>query len=297
MIEIQLNPDKEVLEEMVRESTQIAPGPEHGSGPAYGTQMGNGIIPEKTTVRDVVVDDYRTAAVFQKYGLDFCCGGGAPIAEAAANKNVDTKVLLAELETVRSGGSDNEPRVTEWGADFLAEFIVQNHHRYVQSVLPAIRQHANKVAKVHGAAHPETIEIARLFNDMANDLESHMRKEETVLFPWIKALVAANPGQDSFPAPGTVANPVRMMEAEHEVAGETMRKIRRLSSDYTPPPEACMTYRVLYQELREFETDLHRHVHLENNILFPKALPLEGAFRDRDAGNHEISAQLPSSGS
>lgn len=229
--------------------------------------------PTSTTVRDVVVEDYRTAAIFQQYGLDFCCGGGATIEQACAKKGVDAGRLLGDLSAVMAASGSDQPHIGAWDVGFLADYIVQNHHRYVRSVLPTILAHAAKVARVHGAARPELIEIARLFAAVAGDLEAHLAKEEDILFPYIK-LLAAGESLEKTPPFGTVENPIRMMEAEHDDAGEQMKEIRRLSNNYTPPADACMTYRVLFSELEEFERDLYRHVHLENNILFPKVRAL-----------------------
>lgn len=236
--------------------------------------MTENMNPSVTTVREVVVEDYRTAAVFQKYGLDFCCGGGATIERACQKKNIDAGHLLKELDAVMTASGSDQPHIASWDADFLADYIVQNHHRYIRSVLPSILEHAAKVARVHGGARSELLKIAELFGLVAADLEAHMAREEAVLFPYIKSLARAEHRENLSPF-GAVRNPIRMMEAEHENAGEQMREIRMLSNDYIPPADACMTYRVLFSELEEFERDLHRHVHLENNILFPKAIAME----------------------
>ena len=229
-----------------------------------------------TTIRQIVADDYRAAAVFQKHGLDFCCGGNRPVADACEEKGIDARVVSAELEAALAPASD-QPRVNAWDLDFLADYIVTNHHAYVRSAIETIGAHARKVADVHGERHPETVEIASRFAEVAAEMTSHMGKEERVLFPYIKAMaVASREGRPAPRAPfGTIANPIRMMEAEHQSAGDTMAAIRRLSGDYTPPEDACTTYQVTYKELAAFEADLHRHVHLENNILFPRALDLE----------------------
>ncbi len=235
-----------------------------------------------TTVRDVVVEDYRAAAVFQKVGLDFCCGGGATIEDACKKKGVDTEQLLAELETLLATPVQGAPRANDWELDFLAEYIVQHHHKYVRSVLPTILQHAEKVAKVHGNARPALVEIAKVFSNIASDLEHHMMKEERILFPRIKEMVRQR--KEGMPLSATVLdevkNPIKAMEAEHQQAGDGMKTIRELSGNYVPPPDACMTYRVLFKELEEFEQDLHRHVHLENNVLFPKAIALESSSNE-----------------
>jgi regulator of cell morphogenesis and NO signaling len=163
----------------------------------------------------------------------------------------------------------------------LVSYIVSNHHAFVRQAMPALLAHTTKVAAVHGDQHPELREIAGLFERAADEMTSHMGKEEQILFPYIVALEDA--AADAATAPsapfGTVRNPIRMMEAEHESAGDAMARIRELTSGYAVPPDACTTYRVCFQELEEFERDLHEHVHLENNILFPKAARIEAEIR------------------
>jgi regulator of cell morphogenesis and NO signaling len=230
----------------------------------------------QTTIRQIVADDYRAAAIFQKHGLDFCCGGNRPVADACEEKGIDARAVTAELQEALAPASD-QPRVNAWDLDFLADYIVSNHHAYVRSAIETIGAHTRKVATVHGERHPETVEIAARFEEIAAEMTSHMGKEELVLFPYIKALAVAKREGGAAPrAPfGSIANPIRMMETEHQSAGDTMAAIRRLSRDYAPPEDACTTYQVTYKELEAFEADLHRHVHLENNILFPRALDLE----------------------
>lgn len=233
-----------------------------------------------TLIRDLVANDFRTAAVFQKYGLDFCCGGGRPIAEAAIDKGVDPASIIADLEKLDATPANGSPKFNTWELDLLADYIVANHHAYVREALPTILLHVEKVARVHGENHPETIAIANAFRRVAQELSQHMQKEEMMLFPFIKAMLSASrSGLQGPSAPfGTVANPIRMMEMEHQNAGDEMAEIRALSNGYTPPEDACTTYRVSFQELHAFELDLHQHVHLENNILFPKAVELEAAL-------------------
>lgn len=230
-----------------------------------------------TLIRDLVANDFRTAAVFQKYGLDFCCGGGRPIAEAAIAKGVDPAALIVDLEAVTLSPMNGTPKFNSWEPDMLIDYIVANHHAYVKETLPTTLMHVQKVARVHGENHPEVIAIAAAFTRVAQELSQHMQKEEMMLFPFIKSLVAARRNGGAAPRPpfGSVANPIRMMELEHQSAGDEMEEIRTLSSGYAPPEDACTTYRVAYQELHAFELDLHQHVHLENNILFPKAVLLE----------------------
>ncbi|RPJ69274.1 MAG: iron-sulfur cluster repair di-iron protein [Acidobacteria bacterium] len=228
------------------------------------------------TIRDVVADDYRAAAVFQKHGIDFCCGGDRPIADACREKGIEDQVVLDELDAALAPGGDL-PRFNASDLDFLVDYIVANHHAYVRDAIQSLRAHTSRVAEVHGERHPEVVTICRRFEAIADEMTHHMFKEERILFPYVSALAAAaRTGTAMRPAPfGTAANPIRMMEAEHESAGATMAEIRQLSGSYTPPEDACTTFKVCYRELEAFEADLHRHVHLENNILFPKALRLE----------------------
>lgn len=236
---------------------------------------------QESLIKDVVADDFRAAAIFQKYGLDFCCGGGKPIGEACSAKGFDPSELLLQLNEIHSTPGSGLPKFSQWDASLLCDYIVENHHRYVKDVIPAIGQHAEKVARVHGTHRPDLVKVAEIFARVAADLQSHMEKEERVLFPYVKSLASTRSKGLVVGVPpfGTVQNPIRMMEAEHAVAGDEMAEIRQLTNDYTPPIDACATYRVLFQELAAFEQDLHVHVHLENNILFPKAIALELEIR------------------
>lgn len=232
--------------------------------------------PEKT-VRDFVVEDFRTAAVFERHGLDFCCGGGAPLSAACRKLNIDESALRVELEAACAEPADTAPDPKGWELDALAEHIVATHHAFVREAMPPLLQHATKVASVHGLNHPETVRVAAIVEALVQEMTMHMQKEEGILFPQVAAIARARrAGRTIPPAPfGSVAGPIHVMEAEHESAGAALKEIRRLTSDYTPPADACTTYRVLYQELLAFEQDLHRHVHLENNILFPRAAEME----------------------
>lgn len=233
-------------------------------------------ISKENTVASYVTQNIKTAHVFKKHGIDFCCGGAVSLAKACAKAGVDLgtlkKDLLATEEKIPRNLNFNS-----WELDFLSDHIVHFHHSYVEESIPLIYQYAAKVAKVHGGHNPELIEIQQLFSQVANELSAHLKKEELVLFPFIKELVEADRGNIPVPnaAFGSVDNPIKMMEAEHEEAGEIMKKISALSGRYTPPEHACNTYRAFYAKLDEFEQDLHQHIHLENNILFPKALKLE----------------------
>jgi regulator of cell morphogenesis and NO signaling len=232
------------------------------------------------TISRIVADDYRAAAIFQRHGLDFCCGGGRSVRDACRAKFVDVDALLGELAALATAAPDGLPNFNEYELDALADHIVERHHGYVREALPIALGHIVKVARVHGDRHPETRKIAALFERVAADLTSHMVKEERMLFPLIRLLAdAGRSGEPASPAlPGALPAMIGAMESEHELAGGGMEEIRRLSGGYVPPEDACMTYRVCYDELRRFEEDLHLHVHLENNILFRKGLALDGAL-------------------
>jgi len=229
------------------------------------------------TVKDIVINDFRAAAVFQRHGIDFCCGGGVPLKVACEEKGIDPGILVADLREATAGPDSGQVRFDRWEPDLLVEHIVTTHHRYVKEAIPVIMAHTSKVAHVHGSRHPEVVEIGTLFQEVASEMTAHMQKEELMLFPFIRALSRSR--REGSPAPrapfGSVAGPISMMESEHASAGGAMGRIRELSEGFRPPEDACTTYRVSFQELNQFENDLHTHVHLENNILFPRAIALE----------------------
>ena len=235
-----------------------------------------GVGIEEKTIAELVVEDYRRADVFKKYGIDFCCGGGRPLAAVCEKRGLDNAAVKQALVTAEET-TDAPVHPERWATGFLIDYIVNEHHSYVRDSIPVMQEYTHKVARVHGHANPEVVEIASLFDEVAAEMSQHMMKEERVLFPYINELAAAAGDQRTVdPAGfGTVQNPINMMEHEHERAGSVMRKIRELSSDFVPPEHACNTYRVSFAKLEEFEADLHRHVHLENNILFPRAIELE----------------------
>mgnify|MGYP001419951713 CR=1 FL=1 len=231
---------------------------------------------ETKKVAELVAENIKTAHIFKKYGIDFCCGGGISIQKACEKANINFEELERDLLNVDQN-RDRATNYNSWKLDFLTDHIINVHHSYVEENIPLLIQYAAKVAKVHGERHPELLEIQNLFTLVATELSGHLRKEELILFPFIKKLVQAKIEGAGLPKAqfGTVDNPIKMMEAEHEEAGEILRKIAKLSNNYTPPEGACNTYRAFFAKLDEFEQDLHQHVHLENNILFPKALQLE----------------------
>ena len=236
---------------------------------------------QNLTVAEIVAGDYRTAEIFKKHGIDFCCGGKKSIEKVCAEKNIVASKLEEEILALQTQTKDSEHNFNEWSLEFLTDYIVNVHHTYVNNNLNLITEFAQKVARVHGDHNPETKDIAKLWDDVLMELTMHMKKEELVLFPYIKNIERYSRGElKEFPASqfGTVKNPVRMMENEHDLAGSLMKNIEALSNNFNPPVHACNTYRVLYAKLKEFQEDLHQHIHLENNILFPKAILLEETF-------------------
>ena len=228
------------------------------------------------TLAEFATDNIRSAIVFEEFGLDFCCKGNRSLKEACSDKNIDMKNVVNELTSL-SKNSNEVQNSNDWQLDFLVDYIINNHHQYVRRMIPVILLHADKVASVHGENHPETLKIADLFLAVREELEGHMMKEERILFPQIKQMVLTQTENSQFfPPPfGTIQNPIKMMELEHTNAGDAFYQIRELSSNYAHPEDACNTFKALYSELKEFEEDLHKHIHLENNILFPKSIDLE----------------------
>jgi regulator of cell morphogenesis and NO signaling len=229
------------------------------------------------TLSEIVNKNFRAAAVFEKYKLDFCCRGNRPISAACTDLGLDSSEVIAELYALGNEGVVQSFSPDKWELNFLIDYIINTHHQYVRSMIPVISAHAEKVALVHGRNHPETKSVAKAFSILYKDLKQHMMKEEEILFPHIRRLVKTGEGEIRYEAPyfGSVNNPITLMEAEHQSAGDELYEIRNLTNNYTPPEDACNTYSILYRELRDFEEDLHKHIHLENNILFPKSKVLE----------------------
>ncbi|HET8752919.1 MAG TPA: iron-sulfur cluster repair di-iron protein [Salinimicrobium sp.] len=231
---------------------------------------------ETKTVADLVTENIKTAHVFKKYGIDFCCQGGISIEKAAEKANINVQQLVSELLAVENS-TTRATDYNNWNLDFLTDHVIIVHHAYVEEKIPVLKQYAEKVHRVHGDHYPELRQIKELFEGIAGPFAAHCKKEELILFPFIKKMVKAEKEAAVLPKSffNSVDEPIKMMEVEHEEAGEVFRKIALLSNNYTPPEGACNTYRAFYSQLDEFEQDLHQHVHLENNILFPKALKLE----------------------
>jgi regulator of cell morphogenesis and NO signaling len=225
-------------------------------------------------VGGIVASNFKTAKVFTSYGIDFCCKGGISLEEACANKGVDMDQVLKEL--AKASKIPEEVVYASLSPSELITHIINNHHQYVENTLPILTSYLQKLATVHGERHPEILEIRDEFQAAAEALSQHMRKEELILFPYIKAMEEARNNNFPLSVPhfGHINNPIQMMEEEHDTEGERFRTISKLSSNYNPPADGCQTYKVAFAMLKEFEEDLHTHIHLENNILFPAAISL-----------------------
>lgn len=231
------------------------------------------------TVREIALENPASIRVFESFGIDYCCGGRKPLAEACAAKNLSVDTVIAALE---KDSTENAPAASDWTTaplSDLAAHIVNTHHAYVRRELPRLAELAVKVVNRHGDTRPELPQIQAKVAQISEELTEHLAKEEVVLFPYIRKSERAL--EDGAARPhscfGTVANPIAMMTQEHDAAGTLIAEIRQLSGDYTPPVGACPTFLAFYTGLHEFEQDLHQHIHLENNILFPRALQLEQA--------------------
>ncbi len=235
------------------------------------------------TVRELTLEFPEATRVFERLGIDYCCGGDKPLKEACASLNLSTQEVLESLASAQPAGAA-EPESRNWQQGPLADLIahiIGKHHRYTREEIARISPLIEKVCLVHGDRHPELHDIRASFQGLARELAQHMIKEEAVLFPYIvrmeKSIIEKKP---VVPPPfGTVGNPVAMMIHEHDAAGEALRAIRQSSGEYTPPGDGCTSYQALYKALAELEADLHQHIHLENNILFPRAVEMEHVHR------------------
>ena len=234
-------------------------------------------IKEDQIIGELVANDYRTASVFKKYNIDFCCQGNRTIIDACEAKEIDGKLVVADLNALVQSQEAGSIDYQSWPLDLLAEYIEKKHHRYVEEKTQEIKPYLEKICRVHGGRHPELLEINEHFNATAGELAMHMKKEELMVFPFIKKMVKAKEEGTKVAAPNfeSIQFPIQAMMDEHTNEGDRFRLIEALSDNYTPPADGCNTYRVTFALLKEFEQDLHLHIHLENNILFPKAIELE----------------------
>lgn len=233
-------------------------------------------IDTRTSVGDIVKANFKTAQIFEKNNIDFCCGGGISLDEACKKSGINVEKLIPELaETMQLNDPDSR-YIDELELNELCDYIEKRHHTYVSETIPFLQQKLQKLCDVHGENHSELYEVKALFDGAAENLSVHMKNEELILFPYVRKMVKSkNEGKASKNEFGDAVNTIDKMHEEHQTEGERFEKISKLTSSYTCPPDGCGTYQVTYQTLKEFENDLHRHIHLENNILFKKALLLE----------------------
>jgi regulator of cell morphogenesis and NO signaling len=225
---------------------------------------------QNSTVGEIVADDFRTSTVFKNAGIDFCCGGKQSLYDACTEKGIDAAELENEILKIAEEPLNEFMNFKNWEPVFLSEYIVNTHHKFVLKNLPDLVFYTQKIADVHGENHSELIEVASLFGKINEELLQHLKNEEEVLFPAIKEVVSSG----SLKAKETIVSEITRMLKEHDFAGGAMDEINNITQGYKIPDDACNTYRVAFKLLEQFEDDLHTHVHLENNILFPKALVL-----------------------
>ena len=234
-------------------------------------------IAEKT-VRELALESSSATRVFERLGIDYCCGGGKSLQEACRTAKLSLEQVQVALDSVERDSSHSDTR--DWQREPLSELIAHisaTHHKYVREEIARLGPLFEKVCRVHGENHPELLSLRATFTELARELTQHLMKEEMVLFPFVTRMEEARIQEEPvLPPPfGTVANPVNMMEHEHDSAGQALRAMRAASDGYAAPEGACTSYRALYRALEEFEADLHQHIHLENNILFPRAIAME----------------------
>jgi regulator of cell morphogenesis and NO signaling len=231
------------------------------------------------TVRDIATENPAAVRVFEKYGIDYCCGGRVPLSEACATKGLNIDNVMASLEAATTPSASDEKDWAKESLANLATYIVNTHHAYVIREVPRLNELAEKVVSRHGDTREELPRIQSKLAELGEELIAHQGKEEVVLFPYISKFERYASGDGAKPRScfGTIDHPITMMTQDHDHAGSLIAEIRELSQDYTPSDGACPTFRAFYAGLREFEQDLHQHIHLENNILFPRAIALEAS--------------------
>ena len=233
-------------------------------------------INTNTSVGDIVKVNFKTAQIFEKNSIDFCCGGGVSLGEACSKANVDIDQLIPELESLVLLNDPDSKYIDGLELNELCDYIEKRHHSYVSETIPFLQQKLQKLCDVHGDHHSELFEVKELFDGAAENLSAHMKKEELLLFPYIRKMAKYKRedlnGKSEL---GEALKTIELMNEEHQTEGERFEKISTLTSSYTCPPDGCGTYQVTYKTLKDFEIDLHRHIHLENNILFKKALLME----------------------
>ncbi|HZL11500.1 MAG TPA: iron-sulfur cluster repair di-iron protein [Prolixibacteraceae bacterium] len=238
------------------------------------------ILNLQTPVGEIARFNYKTVEVFEKLRIDFCCGGDISLEEACKRQKVNADEVLGSIKTLIGSAETDSARIHALPLDQLINHIVEVHHSYVLEAIPVLQKYLHKIAEVHGEHHPELAVVEDYFNQAAANLLQHMSKEEQILFPLIKEMTEAKSNGSEFSGShcGTVQSPISVMKQEHEAEGDRFEQISVITNNYFIPEDACNSFSYAYQKLQEFEQDLHRHIHLENNILFPEAIKLENEF-------------------
>jgi regulator of cell morphogenesis and NO signaling len=233
-----------------------------------------------TPVGEIVKNNFKAATLFQANKIDYCCNGHQTISEASEKAGIEAHALVDELELILQNNDPDTEYINNLELSDLADYIVKRHHSYVQKNIPFLKQNLEKIARVHGENHPELVEVRDQFFTSAGELTMHMQNEELILFPYVKQMEKARRENNGLPESsfGSVSSPISAMMVEHQNEGERFEKISVLTNDYHVPEDGCTTYEVTLKQLADFEQDLHRHIHLENNILFTKAKLLEESF-------------------
>jgi regulator of cell morphogenesis and NO signaling len=233
-----------------------------------------------TRLADIVRDDPRMSPVFDRLGLDYCCQGHRTLQEASNDQGVPVSEVIDALLALGPRPEEATDRIEWTDPTALIQHLITTHHRYVREHVSILQGWLAKLAGKHGGRHPELHQVRALFHTLSGELLQHMNKEESILFPFIESLWAAHETGQRAPASpfGTILNPIRAMEREHRDAGDLLSKLRSVTNGYEPPSDGCTTYRACFAELSRFEADLHQHVYLENHVLFPHAIALEGAL-------------------
>ena len=237
-------------------------------------------ITKNSNVGDIVTHNYNASDVFRTKGIDFCCGGNNTVEEASRLVDLtdgDIDELVLQLNAMIDQPHANPLDVTSWPLDLLADYIEKKHHAYIEENIPIIKGYLEKIVNAHGNRHMELYEVQKIFKEAMGELSMHLKKEELMLFPYIKKMVKAQSSGEALEPPsfGSIVHPIAQMDDEHDFEGEAFREIAFFTHNYATPEDGCNTYRVAMEKLREFEEDLHFHIHLENNILFRKAIVLE----------------------
>ncbi len=229
-----------------------------------------------TIVADIVKESFKTAPVLENHKIDFCCGGNITFSEACEKASVSVNELIPKLDSVMQEEDFDSRFIQSLDLDQLADYIEKRHHSFVKEKIPFLKAKLEKLSNVHGDNHPELHEVKTMFDESAGKLSMHLMKEELVLFPQVRKLVKARKGEEvDLSRLEGVDSPIKVMLAEHDAEGDRFKTISEITNGYTTPDDGCNTYEVTMRTLQEFEEDLHRHIHLENNILFPEAIRLE----------------------